>query len=113
MRRAREQVGSTVRRRPVDGTGTVRAAPGPAVMGRREQADVRVCDCWAGRRPCRLSLEESGLVVEDLGSRNGTLVNGVPVATASLRPGDRLTVGLTTSVVEFDPGLLRATDRAH
>jgi pSer/pThr/pTyr-binding forkhead associated (FHA) protein len=45
------------------------------------------------KRHCRLRLHEGRLSVEDLGSVNGTCVNGQPVERAELRPGDGLNIG--------------------
>lgn len=46
------------------------------------------------RRHARLSVTPKGVMVEDMGSQNGTTLNGNPVATPSnVRPGDILRIG--------------------
>lgn len=68
----------------------------PAVLGRAADADVRVDDHWASRHHCQIDQRDGQLIVCDLGSRNGTLLNGAYVRQAQLADGDRLSVGLTT-----------------
>lgn len=46
------------------------------------------------RRHCRISVTQRGVLIEDMGSQNGTSVNGVPLkAPSPLRPGDIIRVG--------------------
>ena len=63
-------------------------------LGRTARADFIVDAALVSRIHCRLTADASDqLVVEDLGSTNGTSVNGSRVERAVLRTGDRLTVG--------------------
>jgi pSer/pThr/pTyr-binding forkhead associated (FHA) protein len=63
-------------------------------IGRAPRADFIVDAAMISRLHCRLTAERSDqLVVEDLGSTNGTIVNGHRVARQVLRVGDVLTVG--------------------
>jgi pSer/pThr/pTyr-binding forkhead associated (FHA) protein len=63
-------------------------------IGRTARADFIVDAALISRLHCRLTADRSDqLVVEDLGSTNGTLVNGQRVDRQVLRAGDRLTVG--------------------
>ena len=65
-----------------------------AVVGRLESCDVPVNDKSVSREHARLSRLRDGYVIEDLGSTNGTLVNGRRINEAVLlRPGDRVTIG--------------------
>ena len=73
----------------------------PVVLGRSVDADVHLDDQWASRCHCEISEANGTLVVRDLGSRNGTLVNGQYVQEARLNPGDRLTIGLNTFEVWY------------
>jgi pSer/pThr/pTyr-binding forkhead associated (FHA) protein len=73
----------------------------PAVLGRNPDADVRLDDSWASRAHCEISEISGTLLVRDLESRNGTLVNGQYVTEAHLLPGDRLTVGLTSFEIQY------------
>jgi len=62
----------------------------------REDADLVVADPAVSRRHARLETTPDGLAVTDLGSSNGTKVNGVRITgTAPLRPGDVVIVGTT------------------
>ena len=56
------------------------------------------------RRHCEIGPGEkrSELVVRDLGSSNGTYVNGKRVAETKLEPGDRLSIGPVTFIVRID-----------
>jgi serine/threonine protein kinase len=67
---------------------------GPVVIGRDPGCDLALPDVRGlSRHHCRLSFEGGGCAVEDLGSRNKTVLNGEPVGHAPLRPGDRLQLG--------------------
>ena len=63
-------------------------------LGRTARADFIVDAALVSRVHCRLTAKaQDQLVVEDLGSTNGTLVNGQRVDRTILRTGDVLTVG--------------------
>lgn len=65
-----------------------------AVIGRDEGCHIRLTSSDVSRRHCLLRCEGAGIIVADLGSRNGTHVNDVPIkGPTPLRPGDRLRVG--------------------
>lgn len=75
----------------------------PAMIGRDANAEVNVEDSFVGNFQCILDKEGDALRVLDLGTRTGTFVNGRRVkGSAFLMPGDRLTVGRTCFVVEYD-----------
>lgn len=74
----------------------------PVVIGRGAAADIRLDDRWLSRLHCRIDKVSSTLVVHDLGSKNGTLVNRVHVSEEILMPGDKLTIGTGTFVVLYD-----------
>jgi pSer/pThr/pTyr-binding forkhead associated (FHA) protein len=66
-------------------------------MGRTARADFIVDAALVSRLHCRLTAGRDGeLSVEDLGSTNGTLVNGKRVEQATLQAGDTLQVGRVT-----------------
>lgn len=46
------------------------------VIGRGTECDVVIKDLKASRKHCQLTRKTDGFLLEDLGSRNGTLVNG-------------------------------------
>jgi pSer/pThr/pTyr-binding forkhead associated (FHA) protein len=77
---------------------------GPSArVGRAKGNAVRIPSAEVSREHCRVDLEEGLVKVEDLGSVNGTFVNGARVEGQQvLRPGDRLEVGPVTFVVEYE-----------
>jgi pSer/pThr/pTyr-binding forkhead associated (FHA) protein len=73
---------------------TFRLLPGSMkTLGRAPRADFVVDAALVSRLHCRLTLDDDGLGVEDLGSTNGTWVNGRKIARAPLMAGDKLKVG--------------------
>ena len=76
-------------------TYTLRLPPGSVkTLGRTARADFIVTGALVSRLHCRVTADRSGqLVVEDLESTNGILVNGEAAERAVLRDGDKLTVG--------------------
>jgi DNA-binding winged helix-turn-helix (wHTH) protein len=76
-------------------------APGENLVGREPTATVLIDHSSVSRRHARLSVKGTDVVVEDLGSRNGTFVNGQRVdAPLKLRDGDVIGLGPVTIVVE-------------
>lgn len=76
-------------------------ATGELVLGRGQAATVRVDDEAVSRRHARVALGPGGTVVlVDLASRNGTIVNGRPVQEAILVDGDKIQIG-TSAVFRF------------
>lgn len=65
------------------------------VIGRRESCDIVLKDNSVSRRHARLELHRGRYTVIDLGSTNGTMVNGVKINKRVLEPGDVLTMGAT------------------
>lgn len=90
----------------VTAEGTAREFPVaslPVTLGRGEEAKVRIPLASVSRRHCELLLDDDDeLIVKDLGSSNGTLVNGTRVKSRELIPGDILTVGPVVFVVKID-----------
>jgi pSer/pThr/pTyr-binding forkhead associated (FHA) protein len=78
-----------------EGVGLSYALDRPAiVLGREEGCDVVIGDPYTSRRHAEIRREGDRLVLRDLGSRNGTFVNGMRIqAPHSLTPGDRITIG--------------------
>ena len=66
---------------------------GPWSVGRSEENDIVVPDPNVSRRHARLLRSENGYVVEDLGSTNGTLLDGAPIERERIESGDELTFG--------------------
>jgi DNA-binding winged helix-turn-helix (wHTH) protein len=67
---------------------------GPNVIGREPAAGVCLDSGSVSRRHARIVVADGDARIEELGSKNGTTVNGVSVReTAPLRDGDRLVIG--------------------
>ena len=78
------------------GAGQMVALAGPVTVGRAGGADLVLPDELVSRHHARITPSGSGAVVEDLGSRNGTFVNGEAVpGPTHLTPGDQLQLGVT------------------
>ena len=84
------------------------AAPAPAAppepaadddsltLGRARSNSIVLDDMLVSRHHARISADDQGLIIEDLGSRNGTFVNGRRVQTTRLHEGDRIGIGAST-----------------
>ena len=68
------------------------------VIGRSRECDLRVTDGNASRRHAEIAQEGSVYVLVDLGSTNGTELNGRRVTRQELADGDRITIGATDLV---------------
>lgn len=73
-----------------------------AVLGRRQDCALRIPTRDVSRQHCELVQQGGQLTVKDLGSSNGTYVNGKRVAEAELHPGDHLKIGPVTFTVQID-----------
>ncbi len=74
---------------------------GPTVVGRGGEADVELDDPFSSDRHVMLDRVENRLVIEDLGSTNGTFINGTRVqGRRALDKGDEILVGQTIMGVE-------------
>ncbi|MCZ6793494.1 MAG: protein kinase [Planctomycetota bacterium] len=94
-----------------DGTSRTVSLPDSAVLGRDPQVDCILQYRGISRRHARIEQSEGRYYVEDLGSTNGTRINGSTIATRiPLESGDRIQLGKLT--VEFDDGG-RPTDRVE
>lgn len=72
------------------------------VIGRREDCDVVLNDPSVSRRHARLELHRGKYTISDLGSTNGTMVNGVKIHTKVLEPGDVVTLGTTVCTFKVE-----------
>jgi pSer/pThr/pTyr-binding forkhead associated (FHA) protein len=72
----------------------------PIVVGRGAEADITLEDAFASDRHARFDTADGALFVHDLGSTNGTMVNGEPVSDRTvLSRGDTVRIGGTTMEV--------------
>ncbi len=75
---------------------------GSTVIGRGDQANLRLPDVGISRRHARLDFDGAQVVLTDLGSTNGTRVNGQRVSAVALNPGDMIQLGTTTLTFRVD-----------
>jgi transcriptional regulator with PAS, ATPase and Fis domain len=85
-------------------TVTVPLGVSPVVVGTDDTCDVVLDDPRVSRRHCALQLESHGIVLRDLGSKNGTMVGDVAVGTGTIKPGTKITLGGARLVVESGKG---------
>jgi pSer/pThr/pTyr-binding forkhead associated (FHA) protein len=72
------------------------------VIGRREDCDLRIPVGDVSRKHCRLVRTDDGIRIEDLGSSNGTYVNGQRIQESELNAGDQVGVGPVQFVVQIN-----------
>jgi two-component system, NtrC family, response regulator GlrR len=73
----------------------------PLVLGTHAECDVVIADPSLSRRHCQVALVEQGVLLTDLGSKNGTFVRDVRVREAFLDPGVPASAGGTRIEVEL------------
>ena len=87
----------------VDGPGTRHElSTGRNVIGRGTEADIRLPDTGVSRKHVDVVLDGGTATVEDLGSTNGTLVNGRRVSRQALADGDVIRIGHSVLVYRQD-----------
>jgi Protein of unknown function (DUF3662)/FHA domain len=72
------------------------------LLGRGTDCDLRMVDAGVSRHHAELRVEEGQVVLVDLGSTNGTFVNGQPMRRVVLTDGTNVTLGRTTMVFHQD-----------
>jgi DNA-binding winged helix-turn-helix (wHTH) protein len=83
------------------------------VIGRAEDATIRIDSAGVSRRHARIVIAETTATVEDLGSKNGTYVGGEPVsAPRALNDGDEIRVGPVTLMFR-SPLMSRSTETVY
>src|SRR3954452_11224860 len=87
----------------VDAAGTRHTLTnGRNVIGRGTEADIRLPDTGVSRKHVDVVLENGTAVAEDLGSTNGTLVNGRRISRQPLSDGDVIRIGHSVLVYRQD-----------
>ncbi|MEI6971021.1 MAG: FHA domain-containing protein [bacterium] len=74
----------------------------PVIIGRVPECDVQLADDRVSRHHCEIRAWDDVFVVRDLGSHNGTLINGQRTEIAVLKDGDKIGIGNTTVCVLGD-----------
>jgi hypothetical protein len=78
------------------------------LLGRGTDCDLRLVDPGVSRHHAELRVEDGQVVLVDLGSTNGTFVNGQPVRRFVLTDGTHVTLGRTTLIFRQDGGYQNA-----
>ncbi len=71
-------------------------------IGRGEDCEMRLPVPSVSRQHCRVTISEDAVTVKDLGSANGTFVNGDRVTEIKINPGDTIKVGPVSMVFQID-----------
>ncbi len=69
------------------------------IIGRSSELDIVLVEDMVSRKHAKITLSGGKITIEDLGSTNGTFVNGEKVKTSRLKEGDRILVG--TSILKL------------
>lgn len=72
------------------------------LLGRGTDCDLRLVDPGVSRHHSEIRIEGAEIVLVDLGSTNGTFVNGQPIRRVTLADGARISLGRTTLVFRRD-----------
>jgi len=76
---------------------------GPLRIGRAAECEIALRDPRVSRQHARVHAREGHLVLTDLGSTNGTMVNGHRISEVVLGAGDRIELGETSLVIQAAP----------
>jgi len=78
--------------------------PGVVSLGRAEECHLRIPAETVSRRHCQIEVSAKQVILTDMGSSNGTLVNGQKIVDDDviLKAGDIITVGPATFTVQID-----------
>jgi pSer/pThr/pTyr-binding forkhead associated (FHA) protein len=82
------------------------------VIGRQTDCSIRIPAASVSRRHCEVVIDDDEVYVKDLGSSNGTYVNGKRVEETELDAGDLISIGQWVFVVRIDgkPSIIDAED---
>ena len=69
------------------------------VIGRSSELDMVLVEDMVSRKHAKISVNAGKITIEDLGSTNGTFVNGEKIKQARLKEGDRILIG--TSILKL------------
>ena len=88
----------------LDGSETVEVVKDLTVVGRKDECDLRLDHKSVSKMHCVIVKTDGLLLVRDLGSTNGTRVNGQRIRRAALLPNDELSIASYRYKVSFGPG---------
>lgn len=86
-----------------DGSQKTFDLPGnTTVIGRRHDCDLCIPLKHVSRRHCQLNMNSENLEIRDLGSRNGTFLNGQRIEESTIKAGDYIKIGPLTFQIQID-----------
>jgi hypothetical protein len=92
-------------------SGEVKIKKLPAIVGRGDEADIRLRHPLVSRKHCEISESNGVLKVRDLGSLNGTFIASAKIKEAVLKPDDLITIGpVVFRAVYEGPASIEADD---
>ncbi|MCP3669041.1 MAG: GGDEF domain-containing protein [Gammaproteobacteria bacterium] len=80
----------------------------PVTIGRSTEADITLVNAGISRIHCRISEDDQGVLIEDLDSTNGCVINGAEIKKAYLPLNGRLHIGNSVLKVEY-----KCSNEAH
>jgi pSer/pThr/pTyr-binding forkhead associated (FHA) protein len=90
-------------REPGRSARRIPASGAPIRIGRAPECELVLRDSRVSRRHARLMARDGVLILTDLGSTNGTRVNGHRITEVVLGAGDRIEIGETSLVIDAAP----------
>jgi pSer/pThr/pTyr-binding forkhead associated (FHA) protein len=91
---------------PLDGGSPITISKDLVIIGRKEECDVRLEHKSVSKMHCVLVKTDGLLLLRDLGSTNGTRVNGTRVRRAALLPNDQLSIAHYKFRIHLGPDLV-------
>src|SRR5438046_5360170 len=98
---------------PLDGGSPIEIVKDMTVVGRKEDCDVRLDHKSVSKMHCVIVKTDGLLLLRDLGSTNGTRVNGQRIRRAALLPNDQLSIANYKYKVHLGPDEVHAPVPAH
>src|SRR4051794_35929971 len=98
---------------PLDGSPAIDIVKDMVVIGRKEECDVRLDHKSVSKMHCVIVKTDGLLLLRDLGSTNGTRVNGTRVRRAALLPNDQLAIAHFKFRVHLGPDEPLPPPRPH
>ena len=80
----------------------------PIIVGRSSDLDMVLVEDMVSRKHARITMQQDQIWIEDLGSTNGSFVNGEKIKRARLKEGDRVLIGTSILKVIAGEGAVRA-----
>jgi len=72
------------------------------LVGRNPACDIALDHGSISRQHCLMQISDRGLHIKDLGTTNGTKINGINISESYINPGDQLTMGHLVFILEKD-----------